>query len=86
MWPTCAMYSEIIRYYSSNECRIFTNILQLVEVNVDELAVGDVVSLTAGCRVPADLRLVEIVTLRIDESILTGEHKPSRKITEAIHG
>src|SRR5512139_3543840 len=37
---------------------------------------GDIVLLEAGCRVPADARLVEGHALRADESPLTGESEP----------
>lgn len=65
---------------------LFIYINQLEEVNVEDLVEGDLVNLIQGSRVPADLRLVEVNGLRIDESILTGEHKPSRKVTNAIEG
>ena len=42
-------------------------------VAAHELVPGDVVLLEAGNQVPADLRLIESVQLRIDESALTGE-------------
>ena len=40
---------------------------------------GDVVELTAGDRVPADLVLAEAIALAIDEAILTGESFPAAK-------
>ncbi|MGN7311021.1 cation-transporting P-type ATPase [Alkalicoccobacillus gibsonii] len=43
------------------------------EVDGVELAVGDIVILSAGDKVPADLRLVEVHNLRVEESALTGE-------------
>jgi Ca2+-transporting ATPase len=43
------------------------------------LVPGDVVILLAGNRVPADVRLMESVNLRIDEAPLTGESGPVQK-------
>ena len=45
---------------------------------------GDVVFLAAGDRVPADLRLVEARTLKIEEAALTGESVPVEKGTNAV--
>jgi Ca2+-transporting ATPase len=42
-------------------------------IDAREVVRGDVIVLTAGDRVPADLRLVDTSLLEIDESILTGE-------------
>lgn len=47
------------------------------------LVPGDVVCLTTGVRVPADLRLFEAVRLEIDESSFTGETEPNEKACDA---
>lgn len=45
---------------------------------------GDVVYLTVGDRVPADLRLYDSIDLQIDESSFTGETEPARKSTDVV--
>jgi cation-transporting ATPase F len=52
---------------------------QKVRVPSRELVPGDVVLLSSGDRVPADLRLVSVRNLRVDESALTGESVPVEK-------
>ncbi|KAK3838504.1 MAG: PMR1-type calcium-transporting P-type ATPase [Linnemannia elongata] len=52
----------------------------------NQLVPGDLVKFGIGDRIPADCRLVSAVDLEIDESNLTGENKPCRKVIEAITG
>ena len=50
-----------------------------MEIEAAELVVGDLVILNAGSQVPADLRLVETVNAKVEESALTGESLPVEK-------
>ena len=54
------------------------------EVPSTELVVGDIVVLEAGDMVPADLRLVEVHALKIEEASLTGESTPVDKSIEPL--
>ncbi|XP_044125276.1 calcium-transporting ATPase type 2C member 2 [Bufo gargarizans] len=49
-----------------------------------ELVPGDVVCLTVGDRVPADIRLIETTDLLVDESSFTGETEPCSKIHGSV--
>ncbi len=54
------------------------------EIPVRELVPGDLVILTAGDKIPADLRLTEAINLQIEEAMLTGESVPVEKQCAAI--
>ena len=56
------------------------------EVTLDSLAPGDVVRLSAGDMIPADLRLLEAKDLFINQSALTGEAMPAEKQAQAGEG
>ena len=55
-----------------------------VSVHAPDLVPGDVVFLEAGNFIPADLRLIEAVNLRVEEAALTGESVPVTKNAAAV--
>jgi magnesium-transporting ATPase (P-type) len=57
---------------------------ETIEVDSSQLVPGDVVLLESGVRVPADIRLVSTSSLRIDESLLTGESVPVDKTVASV--
>jgi len=57
---------------------------ELLLLPARELVVGDLIEVTAGDRVPADVRIVEAVRLQAEEAALTGESLPVEKHAETI--
>ncbi|MGI6712887.1 MAG: cation-translocating P-type ATPase [Bacillota bacterium] len=57
---------------------------QINQIEADKLVPGDVVLLEAGDSIPADGRLIEAVSLMINESALTGESVPGEKDVSII--
>ena len=57
---------------------------KLVTVPSEELVVGDIVLLEAGDAVPADGRLIQSASLKIEEAALTGESVPVSKFIQLL--
>ncbi|WP_295420396.1 HAD-IC family P-type ATPase [Sulfurovum sp.] len=74
---------EALQKMLSLRCKVLRN-GEKKEVDSTELVPGDIVFLEIGDKIPADLRLIEAVNLKVDESALTGESVASLKSTEAV--
>lgn len=59
---------------------------KLVSVRSEDLVAGDVVILEAGDAVPADCRIFECASMKIEEAALTGESVPSDKLVSPLKG
>jgi len=55
-----------------------------ISVPSEDLVVGDIIVLEAGDSVPADARIIECASMKIEEAALTGESVPVDKKTEAL--
>jgi magnesium-transporting ATPase (P-type) len=53
-------------------------------IEAEQLVAGDIVQLEPGDKVPADLRLLQVNTLTIQEAVLTGESLPVEKTTDPV--
>ena len=53
-----------------------------IKIPLDEITIGDVVSLSAGDLIPADVRIIESKDLYVVQSSLTGESDAVKKVTE----
>ena len=58
---------------------------RIEQVKSEELVVGDVVLLEAGDAVPADGRIIECASMKIEEAALTGESVPVTKTTDVLY-
>ena len=59
---------------------------KLVHIKSEDLVVGDVVILEAGDAIPADCRIFECASMKIEEAALTGESVPVDKLIKALTG
>ncbi len=57
---------------------------KIMTIASSELVIGDVILLEAGDAVPADARLIESASLKVEESALTGESVPVNKFIDTL--
>ncbi|NLJ48661.1 MAG: calcium-translocating P-type ATPase, SERCA-type [Candidatus Atribacteria bacterium] len=75
---------DALKKMSVPECEVIRD-GSLQKISSEELVPGDIVLLHEGDYVPADLRLIEVYNLRIDEASLTGESVPVEKGIEPMN-
>lgn len=63
---------EALQSMTSSTCKVIRDNKQLI-IKSEELVVGDVILLEAGDAIPADGRIIESASLKIEEAALTGE-------------
>ena len=76
---------EALQTMTAAKCKVMRD-GRLKVVESSQLVPGDIVVLEAGDAVPADGRLLESASLKIEEAALTGESVPVNKAVEAIFG
>ena len=71
--------------YSASEAKVVRN-GHFIHIRADELVPGDIVDVSVGDQIPADCRLLTILSnsFRIDQAILTGESESVAKHTRAV--
>ena len=74
---------EALQTMTAATCKVIRDGKQMV-LHSDELVPGDIVVLEAGDAVPADGRLLESASLKIEEAALTGESVPVNKMIEIL--
>ena len=74
---------EALQTMTAATCKVLRDGKQ-VTLHSDELVPGDIVLLEAGDAVPADGRIIENASLKIEEAALTGESVPVSKIAEVL--
>jgi Ca2+-transporting ATPase len=57
---------------------------QQISIPATELVPGDIVMLASGDKIPADLRLLQVKNLHVEEAALTGESVPASKYSAAV--
>lgn len=56
------------------------------EIDSKELVIGDIIVLESGDKIPADARIIESISAKVDESVLTGESIEIEKTNTVLEG
>ena len=75
---------EALQEMASATSKVYRNGIEET-VKSEDLVIGDVILLEAGDAVPADARILESASLKLEEAALTGESVPVNKISEKLN-
>lgn len=75
---------EALQEMSAATSKVIRNGKQ-ISVKSEDLVIGDVIVLEAGDAVPADCRIFECASMKIEEAALTGESVPVNKVMELLN-
>lgn len=75
---------DALKQMTAATCKVMRD-GEVVHIKNEELVPGDIVLLEAGDSVPADCRILESYSLKIEESALTGESVPVDKFIDIIN-
>jgi Ca2+-transporting ATPase len=78
---------EALKNMQANKCQVRRNGEWVTEES-ENLVPGDIVQVRMGDNIPADIRLIELVSasLQVEEAALTGEPESISKVTDAVQG
>lgn len=74
---------EALQTMTAATCKVLRD-GKITTLHSDELVPGDIVILEAGDSIPADGRIIENASLKIEEAALTGESVPVNKLLETL--
>ncbi len=75
--------AERLQEMITTTCTVTRKGLPKREIPLNDIVVGDIIHLSAGDMIPADLRILEAKDLFVNQSSLTGESDPIEKIPDA---
>ncbi|VVC37998.1 Hypothetical protein CINCED_3A017786 [Cinara cedri] len=85
----CRQYNQgaIIQsfYETTTQFAVVIRQGESLTLRAEDLTLGDIVELRFGDRVPADLRIIESHSFKVDNSSLTGESEPQSRTPEFTH-
>ena len=74
---------EALQEIAAATCKVIRDGKQIT-IHSEDLVVGDIIVLEAGDAVPADARIIECASMKIEEAALTGESVPVTKQDTAL--